>query len=413
MLRVAYLNSQYPSISHTFIEREVRELRARGLVIDTFSINPPRTQDRLGDRHAAEAVKTFTLKVPLLSLIAAQVPALFRWRFGYLRAIAESQRLFSPGLAQRARSLAYVFEAARLARELDARGLRHVHVHMANNGAAVALLACTLDPRLTYSLSIHGSAEFFDVHRLNLKAKCERALFVRCISSFCKAQIMAWTDPAVWERFHVVHCAVDPDELKPSLAPSAPSQALRLLTVGRLEPIKGYPLLLEAVAKLAGAGVDVRLEMIGDGTLHARLREQIARLGLDGIVTMSGALSAEELPEAYDRSEVLVVSSFMEGVPVVLMEAMAKGLIVVSTAVGGVTELVAHGVNGLVVTAGSVESLVEVLADLAQQRHRREAMGAAAREVIVREFSIRHLGSGMQALFERTLSAKGTGSESS
>lgn len=222
--RIAYLNTQYPSLSHTFIEREIRAVRACGIQVDTFTINPPRPQDVLGDRHAEEAKNTYILKPAITTLLWSQFRGKLRWPINYFRAFLESQRLFPTGIKNRLTSVGYLWEAARLALELDKRGIRHIHCHMANNGAAVALLACIIDPRLTYSLSIHGSAEFFDVFQLNLKAKTERATFVRCISNFCKAQIMAWSDPSAWDRFHVVHCAVDPDVLTPLPSRKGPGE---------------------------------------------------------------------------------------------------------------------------------------------------------------------------------------------
>lgn len=404
MTRLAYLNTRYPSLSHTFIEREVRAVRARGFEVHTFSIHPPRPADVLGEDHARAARETFVIMPSLASLLLAQIPAFLAHPIGYLRAILRAQRISAKGLRARLDSLGYAWEAARLAFECGKRGIRHVHVHMANNGAAVALLACVVDPRLTYSLTIHGSAEFFDVHRLALKPKAEDALFVRCISNFCKGQVMAWTDPSAWDRFHVVHCGVDPQRLTPAplLEPST-TLPLRLLTVGRLEPIKGYPLLLDACAELSRRGIDWRLEMVGAGPLDATLRHRAASLGIAERVVFPGPVSQDDMPAVYDRSDVLIVSSFMEGVPVVLMEAMAKSLLVVSTAVGGVPELVEHGKTGFIVTSASVPALADALEHIARRRRDLLPMRAAAREAILREFQIEQNGREMASLFSRYL----------
>lgn len=404
-IRIAYLNTQYPSLSHTFIEREIRAVRARGIEVHTFSINNPRPQDVLGERHAHEAKHTYILKPSLLKLLLSVPLAKIRWPIGYFKAFVASQTLFPPGIKSRLTSLGYLFEAARLALELKRRDLRHIHVHMANNGAAVALLACTIDPRLTYSLSIHGSAEFFDVHRLNLREKTQRATFVRCISNFCKAQVMAWSNPGAWDRFHVVHCAVDPEVLAPlpSRKELGKGPSLRLITVGRLDPIKGYPLLLDALAKVVKTNANVHLTMVGSGPLETLLKNKVAALNLANHVAMPGAISAEKLPSVLDQHDCLVVSSFMEGVPVVLMEAMSKGMLVISTAVGGVPELVTHNVNGVILTPGSVDALTNAILDLAQRRESLDAMRSAARDTIVKEFNVQYQGEQMQALFEKFL----------
>lgn len=413
-LRIAYLNTQYPSLSHTFIEREIRAVRARGIEVHTFSINNPRPQDRMGERHSAEAKNTYILKPSLLKLLLSVPAAKLRWPIGYVKALLASQKLFPPGVKNRLTALGYLFEAARLVLELDRRGLRHIHVHMANNGAAVAMLACMINPRLTYSLTIHGSAEFFDVHRLNLREKTQRATFVRCISNFCRAQVMAWSNPAAWDRFHVVHCAVDPEVLSPrspsGRTPSAEPEGvpnlrrgdgLRLITVGRLDPIKGYPLLLEAIAKVVVTNPNVHLTMVGSGPLESLLKEKVASLKLANHVTLPGAISAETLPSVLDEHDCLVVSSFMEGVPVVLMEAMSKEMLVISTAVGGVPELVTHNENGLITPPGSVDALANAITDLANRRESLDAMRTAARDTILKEFNVHNQGEQMQALFEK------------
>lgn len=404
-LRIAYLNTQYPSLSHTFIEREIRAVRARGIEVHTFTINPPRPQDVLGERHADEARNTYILKPSLLELLLSVSAAKLRWPIGYVKAMLALRTLFPPGIKSRVTSLGYLFEAARLALELNRRNLRHIHVHMANNGAAVALLACIIDPRLTYSLSIHGSAEFFDVHRLKLGEKTQRAAFVRCISNFCRAQVMAWSDPAAWEHFHVVHCAVDPQVLTPlpSRKESGEGSTLRLITVGRLVPIKGYPLLLDALAKVVATNPKVHLTMVGSGPLEQPLKDKVASLNLSTHVSMPGAISAEKLPDVLSDHDCLIVSSFMEGVPVVLMEAMSKGMLVISTAVGGVPELVTHDTNGLIIPPGSVDALANAILDLAQRRDSLDAMRAAARDTIVRKFNVHNQGEQMQALFEKYL----------
>lgn len=401
-IRLAYLNSRYPSLSHTFIEREIRAVRARGIEVHTFSANAPGAQDVLGERHAAEARETVVLKAGTRELLRDQLRAAGRWPGGYLRALGESQRLFDVGFRARATSLGYLAEASRLALEMDARGLRHVHVHMANNGAAIALLACTIDPRLSYSLTVHGPAEFFDVHRLNLREKVRRAVFVRCISQFCRSQVMAWSDPGRWDRFHIVHCAVDTDAL--ALAPTPSVQGpLRLLSVGRLDAVKGFPILLEALGQARRAGVDAVLEVVGAGPLDQALKTRASELGLRPWVTFTGAVSQEGMPAVFERNDAFVLASFMEGVPVVLMEAMAKGLPVIATRVAGVSELVRDGETGFVLPPGSVDHLAEAIGELSRRREQLDAMRAAARRIVVEEFSVRVQGPQMEALFKQYL----------
>jgi glycosyltransferase involved in cell wall biosynthesis len=212
---------------------------------------------------------------------------------------------------------------------------------------------------------------------------------------------MTWSDPKVWPNFSIVHCGVDPSALAP--APPRPDAPLRLLTVGRLEPIKGYPLLLDALARLKREGVRFTLEMVGSGKMDADLRARAAALDLADRVTFTGPVSQEDMPKVFDRADAMIVSSFMEGVPVVLMEAMAKELVVISTAVGGVPELVDHGVSGLIVPPGSVDALASAIRTLATDLPRLGSMRRAAREKILREFTVEHVADQMAELFRAHL----------
>ncbi len=399
MTEIAYLNSEYPSLSHTFIEREVRGVRAHGVGVKTFSIRRPGPSGRLGRAHEEAAVETEYVLDGVAKLLASGVVAFVRNPAGFLRAHVAAQRLAPGGLKARALHMAYALEGARLARMLRRRGLRHVHVHMANNGAAVALLACTYDRRLSYSLSIHGPAEFWDVVRLRVGVKAERATFVRCISNFCRSQVMAWTDPSAWERFHVVPTGVDPNRFVPAAA--RPQDRLRILNVARLAPVKGHSLLLEVCARLSAAGVAWSLDLVGDGPLRASLERKAVDLGIGDRVTFSGPVSQDEIVAHFDASNVLVMSSFNEGVPVVAMEAMASGMAVVATRVGGMTELVEHESTGLLVDAGSADSLVSALTRLAGAPEVRAAMGAAGRAAVARRYDVNDAGAAMARLFER------------
>lgn len=402
---VAYLNSEYPSLSHTFIEREVRALRERGVEIRTFSVRPPGTHATLGPDHAAAAAETRSILADRLALVADTALAALASPVAVLRAFTGGQRFSPPGVRARLRHLAYAAEGIWLARRLRESGVRHIHCHMANNGAAVALLACRFDRRLTYSLSIHGSAEFFHVDSWALAPKVEGATFVRCISNFCRAQIMAWTSPSCWDRLHIVHCGIDARRF---LAPErSRGKALRLLTVGRLHPIKGYAVLLEACAALSADQIDWTLDMVGDGAMAAELKAVAARLGIADRVTFSGAVGQDAIAAHYDRADVIVISSFMEGVPVVLMEGMAKGLAVVATAVGGIPELVEPGVSGYTVPPGSAAALADALRRVALEGPRVRDMGVAGRAKVLSEFSIEQTAAGMADLFSRYLSGPG------
>jgi glycosyltransferase involved in cell wall biosynthesis len=315
----------------------------------------------------------------------------------------KAQQLSPPGLAQRLKHVVYAAEAVLLAREMTRRHLQHVHVHMANNGAMVALLATELDRNLSYSLTIHGSAEFFNVEQVRLKAKAEGATFVRCISSFCRAQVMTWTDPSAWSRFHVVHCGVDPQQYTPGT--SGDNHALRLLTVGRMASIKGYHVLLQSCRTLSDRGIPWTLTMVGDGPMRPSLERMTQGLGIEEHVKFAGSVGQHEIPAYLEACDAMVVSSFMEGVPVVLMEAMAKAVAVVATNVGGIGELIDPGRSGWLVPAGDAAALADAMAAAATDRERLKAYGACGRAKVCEEFAIVDVADQMRRLFQQYLAA--------
>lgn len=402
MRPLAYLNSEYPSLSHTFIEREIRHLREAGVEVRTFSVRRTSAASAPGETNAAAAAATISLQTGAGSTIVAALAAAASRPLGFLRALAASQRLSPGGVAARARHAAYAVQGAILARHLRRLRIEHVHVHMANNGAAIAMMACQADRSLSYSLSIHGSAEFFHVDSWTLAPKVEGAEFVRCISHFCKAQVMTWTDPDAWRRFHIVRCGIDPQAFAPR--PPREPGPLRLLTVGRLHPIKGYNVLLEACRLLADRRVPFELVMVGDGPMSSRLVETVERLGLSGHVTFAGGVPQERIQAHFDRADAMVVSSFMEGVPVVLMEAMAKELGVVSTRVGGIGELVSHGESGWLVDAGSAESLAEGIRRYAADPDLCRVHGRVGRRRVIESYDIAASARAMAELFRARVS---------
>jgi glycosyltransferase involved in cell wall biosynthesis len=295
-------------------------------------------------------------------------------------------------------------EGVRLVREMRRRDLRHVHVDMANNGAMTALLATVFDPGLTYSVTVHGPSVFFNIDRNRLGAKVEGALFTRCISNFCRGQVMTWADPDGWDRLHIVHCGVDPEVFSPR--PVREDGPFRMLTVGRLAPVKGYEITLQACARLEEEGVDWRLAMIGDGPSRARLSKMAADLGIADKVTFHGAVGQDEIVHHFDRADALVVSSFLEGVPVVLMEAMAKELAVIATRIAGIGELVEEGVSGLLVDASSVDDLAAAMARLAAEPERLRDYGRAGRKRVLEEFSHPGVGERMAGFFRQYLGSR-------
>ncbi|AKT52366.1 glycosyltransferase [Arsenicicoccus sp. oral taxon 190] len=405
-LGVAYLVSQYPALSHAFIEREVHALRGHGARVDTFTLNPCPPEQLVSATMREDARQTYVVKdkrraaLANLALLRSQPDV---WLRGVRRALRTGELAPRPRLWQ----LFYLAEAVTLHREMRRRGLRHVHVHFANAAADVARLTVALARDLgedwSWSFSMHGPTEFESVERFDLPAKVRSADGVACISDFCRSQLMRMVDPAVWPRLDVVRMTVDPQDYPPPAQPRArtASDPLRVLYVGRLVPEKGGPVLLDAVTRLREEGVPLRVRMVGAGPLHESLARTISERGLGDVVELVGPLGQEQLPDEYRQADVFCLPSFQEGLPVVLMEAMSTELPVVTTRIAGITELVVDGENGHVIPAGRADLLAQALSEVACRPELSAAQGAAGRAAVLREFTPSTAAPGMIAFLRR------------
>ncbi|QKE85308.1 glycosyltransferase family 4 protein [Arthrobacter sp. NEB 688] len=409
--RVAYLTTRYPAISHTFIAREVAALRERGFEVSTFAIRPTPAEDLVSDPMREEAARTTALVGGGAGGAARALLALARRPRAALAGLRAALAWGDRTPRARLWQLFYLGEAAVLFEAMARRGLRHVHVHHANVPADVARLACRMGDAVDgpgswrWTLSLHGSAEFSKIEQWDIAAKITDAHAVACISDYCKAQVLPFVDEAHWPRLSVVRMGVDPQRFAPCGSPTDEPSArpLRLLTVGRLDPVKGFPVLLRAVADLVAQGRAVELRVVGQGPMRDRLLASAAGLGLPGEEIFVGARNEAEVVEEMRRADVFVMSSFNEGLPVVLMEAMASGLPVVTTAVGAVGELVTHGVDGLVVPPTNAAALAAAVATLQDDPERRRAMGRAGREAVCEEFVLARTGDAMGDFLRATV----------
>ena len=250
-----------------------------------------------------------------------------------------------------------------------------------------------------------GATDFYDVVRHRLRPKVEQALFVACASEFERCRLMALVAPRHWRKIRLVHCGVDLDEFRPAIRPARGDRRLRVLTVGRMLALKGHALLLEAAALRRATGSPLRLTLVGDGPERERLERLAVELGIEHDVTFAGAVGSDRIHEHYAASDVFCLPSLAEGIPIVLMEAMATGLPVVATRVGGIPELVRDGKSGLLVAPGRADVLAAALGRLAGAPELRAAMGTAARERVAVDFELRRSARRLRALFLESLTS--------
>lgn len=391
--KLAYLTGEYPRASDTFIQREVAALRALGHEVTTCSIRTTGAEHLVGPEQREEHARTYKV------LVAAKNPltllrAHLRWMRQpgrYLRALKLAWQTAPRGVKGRFYNLIYFLEAGVLAAHLAKQGVDHLHNHIAKASCTVAMLASDLSG-IPYSFTIHGPDIFFEPHHWRIDEKAARATFVACISEYCRSQLMCFADQAHWGRFHIVHCGVDPDRYTP--APHR-SEDTHLLFVGRLAGVKGVPILIEALRGLAPDTPNLRLTIIGDGPDRAALESQAQGLP----ITFTGYQSQSEVAETLATADLFVLPSFAEGVPVVLMEAMASYVPVITTRIAGVPELVAQGTSGLLVAPGDASGLRDAIKVLADDPERRLRMGAEGRAKVETEFNITREAGWLSALF--------------
>ena len=406
---VAYLTAAYPAVSHTFIAREVAALRARGVAITTFSIRRAPDDQLLTEEDRRSARETWSvLPVGPARLLQAHTHAVRRRPRGYLRVLRRALAQSAGGVHADLWQLFYFVEAILVWDEARRRDVDHVHAHFANVASAVAMLAADFGARdgLTWSFTMHGPTEFDDVTRYALAEKVHAAAFVACISDYCRSQLMKLTDVGDWDKLTIIHCGLA--ETAARARPAAPGpKALRVLCVGRLVPEKGQLILVRAVALMLERGVAVELVLVGDGPARAGLEREVSRLGLADHVEVLGALGTDRVAEQYAHADVFCLASFAEGVPVVLMEAMAAGLPVVTTRIAGIAELVDDGVCGRVVTPGRPEPIADALQLLAVDPHLRERWGSAGRERVMTNWKVSESATRLLELFAGARSEAG------
>ncbi len=375
--RVAYLVNVYPKVSHSFIRTEIAALERLGLEVERFTIR--RTPESFSDQDdQREATRTTALLDGKGGALMLAVMRSFARRPGRTGAVLmrSLRQTKSP-----VRALAYFAEAALLAEQMQQHKIRHVHVHFGTNPVAVARLAARL-AGTSYSFTAHGPDEFDAPLAIDLPGKIAEAAFVAGVSSFGRSQLMRWSDPDFWHRLQVVRCAVAPHFLQIDPMASSPSASRTLTCVARLSPQKGLPLLIAAAAQIA-ASRDFTLDVIGDGDGRASLEQEIERAGLQGRVRLLGWRSSDDVRRLLAQSRAMVLPSFAEGLPVVLMEALALGRPVVATAIAGIPELV-DAANGWLVPSGSVDALAQaMLAVLDASPDQLQAMGQVGRQRVL------------------------------
>lgn len=382
-LRLAYLVNHYPAVSHSFIRREILALERQGFQVERIALrgwDGPLADPQ--DERERERTR-FVLQQGVVALLGALLGELLAGPAAFLEAFRLATRMAKGSDRPLIYHWIYLVEACMVSRWLRAAGVRHVHAHFGTNSAEVAMLAGVLCGA-TWSVTIHGPDEFDRPQAIALGEKIRRAAFVVGISSFTRSQLFRWVQRAHWDKIRVVHCGLDAAF---HAAPAVPApSAKRLVCVGRLSEQKGHLLLLAAMRTAFDRGSRFDLVLAGDGELRGTIEERIRALGLEANVRITGWIGSAAVRDELVAARALVLPSFAEGLPVVIMEAMALRRPVISTYVAGIPELVRAGETGWLVPAGDADALCDAIVDcLGSTAERLDAMGDLAhRRVLAR-----------------------------
>jgi glycosyltransferase involved in cell wall biosynthesis len=401
--KIGYLATHYPSVSHSFILREVLALEALGLDIERMAINPAPEDDVLTDVDRAERRRTFYVKAQPKARILGALWRAFRAKPSALPSAAV-MAVRSAGFDLKAGlwRLLQLVEATIVWDHCELTGVRHVHAHFGQVPATVAWFTAELGNRIgddewTWSVTVHGWHEFVNERDAALRQKVAAASFVVCISDYTRSQLMRISDPRHWEKLHVVRCGIDTAAFA-QRSERGVNRPPRALMVARLSPEKGHLVMLEAVKLLADRGRHVELDLVGPGEYGDELREIAKRFGIADRVHFLGACTPNEINQQLRNTDVFCLPSFAEGLPVALMEAMAVGVPVITTYISGIPELVIDNWTGMIVPAGRADMLASCIERLCDDPELYASIVAAGRAKVEEQHELARNAPALAAL---------------
>lgn len=394
-MNVAYLINEYPTPSHTFIQREIAALEngERKWTIVRYAARRPR-KPAVDEKLIEESKKTHYLLggtrgeviAGTFKRLLSMIPMAIVHPIGFLRGLKLALKLGWPsGGSGPFVHLMYFAQACTLYAWTKRDSVGHVHAHFGKNPATLATLLNAMGGP-TFSFTVHGPDEFDAPVGLSLAEKVKRSSFTAAISSFCRSQLWRWSAHEDWSKVIVVRCPVSDDYFQHPIAPL--SKAKRFVHVGRLAPQKGQGVLIAAVARLKQEGLDFEIAIIGEDEVGGVIHKQIELWDVADRIKCLGQMTNAQVRQELDRSRGMVLASFAEGLPVVIMESLARHRPVISTSIAGIPELVRHGENGWLVPAGDEVALADALrAAIRASDEELARMGAAGAALVKQNHS--------------------------
>ena len=401
-MKIAYLVSQYPAVNHTFVLREVRQLRKLGFDVQVASIGgTDRLPAELNTEELEEQERTYYVKPSGVGgAVRAHVRAMMTRPRSYFHGLVGAIYLGSADLRKVLYNLFYFVEAVMVGEWMEGHSLSHVHIHFSS---MVGLILCKVYP-VTVSMTMHGPDEF----NANIPTgwcvpqKVKASKFVCVISDYGRSQLMRACSSEEWDKIEVSPLGIDPSAFAPRPFRERPA-TFQVVCVARLAPVKAQRVLLGALDRIIHQDRDVQLRLVGDGPDRSELEQDVIRRGLSGRVIFEGWLNQEHVRAIYQEADIFALPSFAEGVPVVLMEAMATEIPCVATWVAGVPELIRNEIDGLLVAPSSEDELAMAITRLMDEPALRRRLGQAGRRRVQERYDLFRNTARLASIFQRRL----------
>ncbi len=399
--RLAYVMSRFPKLTETFVLYEILEMRRLGFAVEIFPL--------MRHKDQAEHPETATLADHVhhaepwsATVVATSLQCLLRHPLKWLTVLWEviHGNLRSP--ARLLRTLVLFPKMVWMAMAVQRHGIEHIHAHFATHPALAALVVYRLTG-IGYSFTGHGSDLHVDQTMLGHKVAASR--FCVMISDYNRRFVIDHAHEPIAQQLVVVRSGIDPQVFQPRAGGPLPGATLRILMVASLREVKGHRVLLEACRQLTTAGINYRCDLVGDGPIHESIASMVRNKGLSQQVHLLGPQTRQQVAAQMLEAHILVMPSVLtrdgrrEGIPVVLMEAMASGLAVVASHISGIPELVLHEETGLLFPPGDGTALAGMLQRLAGDPVLRQRLGRQAREWVMEAYDMRRNARRLADLF--------------
>ena len=407
MPTIAYISQYLPRLTETFVYREIEALRQQGFTILTLSIKTPDPANLSAESMEMFRSTRFFAPVKVGPVMWAQLHFLLRRPWRYLSTLWFVLTRPGESISVRRRTFGHFIGAVYHAIYLKRHDTEHIHAHFSGNSATYAFVISRLLD-ISFSFTAHNS---LFVDQLILQPKIDAARFIVSISEYTRRYIENFSDnrPEIGAKIHIVRCGIEPEKFSPRLLPSNPSEPPLIFSVARMDARKGLPSLVDGCRLLKDRGVSFRCVIGGDGDQMPLIRQKIADYGLEDDVTLLGFVMQEDLQTWLDQAAMLILPCIVaadgdvDGIPVTLMEAMAKQVPVVSTAVSGIPELIEDGIDGILVAPKDAAALADGIQTLLENRELAEKIGAAGREKVIAEFDVFQNAERLAQLFQSNL----------